>query len=385
MKRLLKWIVGTGMVMSMPFAVANSKIEEVFSYDMIGTDLAYLESIIGIARKTNTYNDTKEYVVNGCHLEVGYNGQSIETLSVDLTDRCQFPLKDIISYDETIPSNKVVFGMTGMGTYYADCLYLCGNAYDPAVHELYQGSRAEGFRELLLSSVSDSYEARSKWRDTMMTKEGEDWVLEGRYNCEPYKYSDVASNALKGEKIDQITIGYNLEARKQLQFGCEEFQTGNTQTPVSAPQAPLGIQEIPLTVAYQEADYAYFVGSQILEGEINVFYNEMDEGFQISFTPNVASSQKIGIEPNYPFVLNEYHSMTMEALEDADYFLEFNQNLQDPRLHDYNQNCSIKGNATLQIIGASFYLPEGAHGHVYMRSLKTIQSGPYAISCTVYQ
>lgn len=378
MIKILKWVVGCSLFAVMPFAAANnSKMTQVFSYDMIGVDVAYLESIIGIARQTDTHFKTKRYIVDGCQLEVGYQDQSVVTLSVDLTDQCRFNLQDVISFNDTISSDKLVFGMTGPVTYYADCLGFCGNAYEPSVHELYQGPRAENFRELLLSSVSDSYEARSKWRDTMIAKEGENWVMEGRFNCEPQKYSDVAEKALKGEKVDQITIGYHLESRKQLQFGCDDLETESAiDKPVNTQNT--GVTERPFEIVYEDQDYTYLLGSQVLSGEI--FYEPNDMyGHQILFTPDAASSQRIGLMPNSSFVLDEYTQMNQEQLMAANYHLEFNVDFESSRFQ--NSYCTIKGPATFQIIGISLYLPEESEPHVYMRSLKKIASGPFAVNC----
>lgn len=377
MRKIFKAIISAGIMISIfPAALANtSKIEQIFSYDTIGVDVAYIESIIGIARKTDTHYKTKNYVIDGCDLVVGYNEQSVETMTVNLTDHCRFNLKDIISYNETIPSDQVVFGLTGPVTYYADCLMMCGNAYDPSVYELHQGSRAENFRELLLGSANSDYEATSKWRDTMIAQQGEDWVLDNRYNCEPQKYSDIAAGALKGQPVDQITIGYNLESRQQLQFGCDETVTAATPVPVKHNE---GVQAIPFQVAYQEGDYTYYLGSQVLEGEI--FYEPNDMfGHWILFTPDLKSSKQIGLEPNSSFVLNEYSQMNIESLIGAGYYLDFNVNFEDPKFQ--NSYCTIKGKAKLQIIGISLYLPEESEPHVYMRSLKNMGSGPFKVSC----
>lgn len=377
MKKLWKLIVSLGIISVAPFAVANSsKIEQVFSYDMIGLDVAYLESIIGIARQTDTHFKTKRYIVDGCPLEVGYNEQSIQSLSVKLSDKCRFNMKDIIHFNETIPSDKVLFGMTGPVTYYADCLMLCGNAYDPSVHELYQGSRAENFRELLLSSISDSYEARSKWTDAMIAKEGEDWVMESRFNCDPQKYNHIAENALKGEKVDRVTIGYNLKERKRLQYDCDELSTA--KSPDIALKQDTSIKDIPFQMAYQDEDYTYFLGSQVLEGEI--FYEPNDMyGHRITFTPNAASSQQIGLAENSNFVLNDYSDMSIDELVGANYYLDFNVNFEDPMFQ--NNYCTIRGKAKLQIIGISLYLPQESEPHVYVRSLKKVEAGPYQLHC----
>ncbi|WP_158520535.1 hypothetical protein [Wohlfahrtiimonas sp. G9077] len=49
-------------------AVGN-KISDLFSYDMIGVDIAYLENLIGPARKTDRDAHTKTYLVGGSHYD----------------------------------------------------------------------------------------------------------------------------------------------------------------------------------------------------------------------------------------------------------------------------------------------------------------------------
>lgn len=384
MRKPLKAVIAISALLASSFApsfasVKSSKIEQVFSYDTIGLDVAYLESIIGLARKTDTYYKTKDYLVDGCHLKVGYNDLTVESLTVDLTDQCRFNLRDIISYNEVIPSDQLVFGMQGPVTYYADCLMACGNAYEPSVYELYQGPRAENFRELLLGSVSDSYEARSQWRDKMIAKEGEDWVLEGLYNCDT-KYNSIAENALKGEKVDQVTIGYNLALNKQLEFDCKDARQENStsSTTNKLPKSLSGIQEIPFQIAYQEADYTYFLGSQVLEGEIIYEPNDMF-GRSVFFIPDLASSKRLGINVNTFYFLNDYRDMNDEELNGANYYLNFNVNFDDPKFQ--NAYCTIKGKAKLQIIGISHYLPQESEPYIYMRSLKNVESGPFKVSC----
>ncbi len=217
----MKKILAYTLLLICSFASAqnsNPKMEDIFNFDMVGVDVAYLESKIGVARITNKESKTKQYRVGDCDLTVHYEGYSVRSLSVAINDKCLFNLNNTYIYEDNVSTKDLMFGELGPVTYYADCLENCGNAYDPEIHELYKGSRAEGFREILLSTIDYDYDKKSEWLSEMKKHETEEWVQERMYNCEPNKYSNVAGSALEGTKVGRITIGYRLEESEQL--GC---------------------------------------------------------------------------------------------------------------------------------------------------------------------
>lgn len=98
------------------------------------------------------------------------------------------------------------------GTFYADCLSECGNAYDPVVYEHWSSSRADGFLEVMLGATQTSdavLDAADSWQSAMEKAEGADWVPERKFNCAP-KHDQVAHEAFRKVAIDQITIGHQL-------------------------------------------------------------------------------------------------------------------------------------------------------------------------------
>lgn len=377
MKQLFKIATITLLASSMSLAFGQGKkIEQVFSYDMIGADLPYLESFIGIAKRTDTHFKTKHYLVDGCELAVGYEGNSITTMAVSTGGKCNFTIDDI-PMGSPINTNQVVFGMTGPVDYYADCLYLCGNAYEPSIYEHYQGPRVEGFREVLLGSSIVPYEVSRQWVDTMIAKEGESWVMDGNYNCDPRKYHDVAEQALKGQKVDWIMIGYNLLNQKQFNDDCQNQSQAAASTSPSVKDGEM-IAEIPYQVAYQNSDYTYYLGSQIISGEVVYEPNDM-YGYRFEFKPDQKSQSKLPpMAQGRQFILNEYSEMSENELLGASYYLGIENNLIEP---DFADNlCTLKGPATFQIIGIGLYLPEEAEPFTDIKSLKIINGGPYKIT-----
>lgn len=377
---LLVSCLGISLGASSPAFSAPKKIEALFSFEMIGADIAYFESIAGIARSTNTHSMHKNYVVEGCSIEMGYEGHQVDTLSVHLNDQCQFNLKNVLTFQENVPTQSLKFGQGDPSTYYADCLIGCGNAYDPAVHELTIGPRATNWQEILLSSTSDRYEARSKWQDAMIAKEGEDWVMDGLYNCDPMKYNQVAEDALKGEKVDKITIGFDLEKKQQLQFGCDDASASNNMTQSTGTQSVKGgVEHIPFNIAYSSENFVYLVGSQVLSGEVIYEPNDM-YGYRFEFAPDKKSRDPLGLPEGIRFVLDDYtERMSDDDRLGAMYRFDIEADLNNPKFE--NNGCSVRGNASLQIIGVHLYIPDDAESNLLMRSLDTVSKEPFKLSC----
>lgn len=380
MIRSLKMAVALlSMCSATNFAVANGKkISDVFSYDMIGNDISYLENLIGPARKTDETFKTKTYIVDSCELQVGYDGLNITTLSVETGGKCNFILKDVISFQENVPTNKLVFGLSGPVTYYSDCLTSCGNAYDPAIHELYTGSRAENWREILISSINAS---SGQWRDKMMSEQGEEWVMENRFNCDPQKYNDIAVKSMKGQRAERIMIGYGLEEKAQLRWGCDQPTDSTSAVGVTENNQN---QEKLTEVSFQEVyrarnDYFYYVGSQIVAGELLYEPNEMD-GYQFEFVVRSDEEHKLPSKAKgYRFVLNDYSNMNAEKLTRASEYLGIKTDLTDPKFEA--NNCAVTGPITLQITNISLDIPESAQPFPGMESFKVIQAGPFRMGC----
>ncbi|WP_148113747.1 hypothetical protein [Saezia sanguinis] len=178
--------------------------------------MAYLEQFTGVARNTDTHFNTKTYLVDGCELQAGYADASITALTLTLSPQCAFDLAPfaISQQAEPIPAHTLTFGTFNnlfgdSVTYYADCLTHCGNAYDPATYALHEGPRATGFLEIMVSSTGP-YESAHQWAQVMLEHEGDEWVDETQFNCNPYKYRDVARELYKDQPIEKITIGHEL-------------------------------------------------------------------------------------------------------------------------------------------------------------------------------
>lgn len=216
------------------YLIAPSVITKIFTPEMIGADRAYLEQFTGVARQTRNDMITpgsivRIYHVNGCDITAYFGGnsteQSVNALAMDVSAPCTFDLAPFIQEEKPVPVHQLTFGdfdqLMGHGTqYYADCLGLCGNAYDPAVYSHYSASRALGFVEVMASStrVNDT----SAWENIMRAYSGDEWVQERRYNCEPQHYSEQARSLFAKDGLQRIEIGYGLKQHHWLTSDCHK-------------------------------------------------------------------------------------------------------------------------------------------------------------------
>lgn len=202
---------------------AGDKLEKIFNSEMIGANLPYLEKITGPAKNTFSYEKnqkTNTYKVESCEVTVRVSNGTVQSLGLkNLSKKCTFDLNNFVPNvggGKLPPLHNMTFGQfdifTGNGKYTADCLMSCGNAADPVAYENWQASRADGGFDIELGVVlaSDSaIDASNKWRNAMLKDEGEDWIIDTKFNCSN-KYNSIAQKAFKNVKITSATIGFGL-------------------------------------------------------------------------------------------------------------------------------------------------------------------------------
>lgn len=221
---------------SAPKQSASPAITKVFTPDMIGVDRAYLEQFTGIARITDTFFHTASYRVDGCDIKVYFGGPSggaVVAFAMDVDEHCTFDLAPFIQKQKPVQVNRLTFGdfdqVIGYYTqYYADCLGLCGNAYDPSVYSHYSGPHALGFLEVMVSSTG-SYKGMFAWQEIMQAQKGDEWIIEQRYNCEPQSFTNEAKKLFAHDPIERIEIGYDLLDHHALGRNCGALAQSDAQ------------------------------------------------------------------------------------------------------------------------------------------------------------
>lgn len=189
--------------------------------EMIGADLPYFENLTGPAR--NTIDNKKIYKVNNCIVEATIVKNTIQSLKLNLSNRCTFDLNKFIygNRGKLPPPQKLTFGkfdsIVGEGNFYAGCLRGCGNAVDPSIYEHWKGAMAQQQIEVLLETTQMDdpiLDAANLWEDKMISQESEEWVTQEKYNCTT-KYDSLAHKLFRNARISAITVGYDL-----IKFSC---------------------------------------------------------------------------------------------------------------------------------------------------------------------
>ena len=196
-------------------AQAQGSVAQVFNGDMLGTNLRYFESIAGIARTSS--GDAHTYRVQGCEITATAPGGTVNELRLQLSPSCKADLSTFISTFAPPANQPLTFGAMAESSggdleFYADCLSMCGNAYDPSVYALWQGPRAVNFTEVLLEAVlneDDAVAASSQWAEVMQKSKGDNFVIDTRFNCER-EFDEVAAQQFKAVKVTAVTIGTEL-------------------------------------------------------------------------------------------------------------------------------------------------------------------------------
>ena len=230
--RLLALVLLAAGLFTMPArAQAQAAVQalgQVFTLNMLNAHSAYLKSITGPAWKLNAGvaqgTEQRIYQVQGCQVTVGVSNGAVQSLGMALSSGCSVDLSRFFNKSRTAPpANAMTFGDLGnfvsdygnsseQGSFAADCLDGCGNAYDPLVYGHYVGPQSDDNLEIVASaSTADAAtgDAASKWEALMQAQSGQDYVDNTTFNCDG-KYDAQAASFLQNVRITSITIGWNL-------------------------------------------------------------------------------------------------------------------------------------------------------------------------------
>lgn len=87
---------------------SKSKLDELFTYDMLESTVYELEKVIGKPRKKS--GTTWEYKVDGCPVTVETAGENIRSLEVDVSSSCTFDLNQVAMHPEGTYAHQLTFG-----------------------------------------------------------------------------------------------------------------------------------------------------------------------------------------------------------------------------------------------------------------------------------
>jgi len=198
------------------YDAAHGALAKVFTPDILGANVAYLEANVTGPAFSTTGGD-RIYKVDGCKVIVGAVKGRIVNVGIDgMSRRCSFPIAQYFAsgYGHPVPPYptfgdiKQGFG----GAFDADCLALCGNAADPVVSLSYQGSHADNFNNLYAAiSIGEgpALDAYMDWSGKLGAKYGQSYLVEGKYHTGD-AMDDVAATDFANIHPDTVRVGQDL-------------------------------------------------------------------------------------------------------------------------------------------------------------------------------
>jgi len=201
--------------------VSGNNLESLFTRDLIDVQIAYLENKIGPAKWAGESVKTFE-LRDGCLLETHFNvAGSVVAVGARITPECNVNVGPFIGKDRLLARGLTFgnFGDADQNVYYADCLGMCGNAFEPSRYSVIENARVLEFIDVAARNWSD-YEGANQWWNLMVESEGQNWVQFGNYNCGPNKYNNIARKVLSNSNVEMIYVGRNLPEILGLTSGC---------------------------------------------------------------------------------------------------------------------------------------------------------------------
>jgi len=191
-------------------AAPSAKIAKLFTPAMLRADISFIDYHFG--PPVSTIGDERQYDIDGC--EVVISGEkSVIFVELAVSPTCTFDLAPFVLTERPLQVHELTFGRFeaeagDSGTYQADCLLSCGNAYDPSVYLAYEGPRATDFIKVRLGVklVDDSaIQAAEAWSDIMVKEQSEDWVIDLKFNDDS-RYDEIARKLFRNVKISTVRL-----------------------------------------------------------------------------------------------------------------------------------------------------------------------------------
>lgn len=190
-------------------------ISRLLQANSIGATKAFVERTLG----QSTYETEHEasYRVDGCEVTLGLDGNSVGSVSIALAPGCRFDVAGLVDSPQPVVIDGTISfaqfeAVFGQARYTSPCLMLCGNAYDPYLDAVVQGSRADGFIDIAahVLFVDDAVlDATTRWQEQLTAMAGEDYVMSTKFNCDA-SHDSIARAAFATVPVEKITFGSGL-------------------------------------------------------------------------------------------------------------------------------------------------------------------------------
>jgi hypothetical protein len=204
-------LLGTGSISQ----VQAHGAEDLMNSDTLGSQVAYVEKTIGPAWKIE--GNDRLYKIGPCVVTLTTNKGKIIAVGMDVNAKCNPNLGDFAGNSNSPKAYPQTFGSEyasgGIIEYGADCLEMCGNAYDPKLYMIMRGYHANNFIDIFFEALQVNtltITAAQKWAETLKGQHNEDYVSDTKFNCDTSK-DEAATKILAAAQITHVTIGHNLD------------------------------------------------------------------------------------------------------------------------------------------------------------------------------
>jgi len=206
-------VTGNVTIMASPSKAEDSpdKIASLFKFGIIGNDIGWFERIAGPAVRKIDQLKYREYLVDGCKVELNVRGDgTIEIATLYVSPVCSFNWRNMDpNYGDFPPPNNMKFASAmkkypGQWSFKVSCLLLCGNAADPEATLSFGGSHADGWIVTTLGAVIDeeNLDPAFKLSEKIVSQMGREFVVDQKYEC------DYDLNAAAKGIIDRFRVNY---------------------------------------------------------------------------------------------------------------------------------------------------------------------------------
>lgn len=200
----MKKLICTALLFLSSPVFAASSLNAIMTTQNLGQPLNNLG--LGVSKESGYL--THEYTIGGCALEVEVKNDEFKTivaLSIPASTKCQTAqLSDVLGAKTLPPFSTLTFGqlsgLLGPARYTADCLTLCGNAYNPSVAARWGSLWAE-----VVLVDGPAIDASMRWEKAINSKYGEDYVVDNRFNC-TQEFDAQAAHEFKNVKVTHLTL-----------------------------------------------------------------------------------------------------------------------------------------------------------------------------------
>lgn len=175
-----------------------------------GAQVNWIEAQIGPARTVVV--GEREYDIGDCTVRMQAEDGVVTGYAVPMSDACSSLVLPVLAHYGLPETVEMTFGQFTQArtnpVFRADCLHLCGNAADPWVYLESPGPRVTpGIRASAPLVDGDIIDASFDLRDRMRAERGDDYVVDGRFNCDE-AWSVAGRETLAPFRIQEIEVGY---------------------------------------------------------------------------------------------------------------------------------------------------------------------------------